>query len=270
MTDESNINADSQGQATAPPPPVAPPSSYGVQPQAQQATCPICFTTVALGTQFCPQCGSAIPPPTWAPIPAAAPPSKRPVKLIVGIVLIALLLVGVGGFALYNNAQEQILQAAKASDRNAANQSINQLQPTCLSVRTDSSTLYGSPGSYSGYRTVYETLGINNPTKFAMDATWALTLKYPSVGWVLADTESFHLSASGTAHPIFSYRVSGSQLNNLPPNPNLTTFTVTLNGTYVVTGSYATYLLTQQSNYDSSTQSGNGFLASGSTNLPSC
>ena len=270
MTEESNIKADSQNQATAPPPPAAPPSTYEVQPQAQQVICPTCFTTVPLGTQFCPQCGSAIPPPTWAPIPATAPPSKRPVKLIVGIVLIVLLLVGVGGFVLYNNAQQQILQAAKTSDRNAANQSINQLQPTCLSVRTDSSTLYGSPGSYSGYRTVYETLGISNPTRFAMDATWALTLNYPSVGWVLADTESFHLSANGTAHPIFSYRVSGSQLNNLPPNPNLTTFTVSLNGTYVVTGSYATYLLTQQSNYDSSTQSGNGFLASGGTNLPSC
>jgi hypothetical protein len=171
---------------------------------------------------------------------------------------------------LYNNAQAQILQAAKTSDRNAANQSIDQLQPTCLSVRTDSSTLYGSPGSYSGYRTVYETLGISNPTRFPMDATWALTLNYPSVGWVLADTETFHLSANGTARPIFNYRVSGSQLNNLPPNPNLTTFKVTLDGTYVVTGTYATYLLTHQSNYDSSTMSGNGFLSSGTSNMPSC
>jgi hypothetical protein len=171
---------------------------------------------------------------------------------------------------LYNNAQAQILQAAKTSDRNAANQSIDQLQPTCLSVRTDSSTLYGSPGSYSGYRTVYETLGISNPTRFPMDATWALTLNYPAVGWVLADTETFHLSANGTARPIFNYRVSGSQLNNLPPNPNLTTFKVTLDGTYVVTGTYATYLLTHQSNYDSSTMSGNGFLSSGTSNMPSC
>ena len=80
----------------------------------------------------------------------------------------------------------------------------------------------------------------------------------------------FHLSANGTARPIFNYRVSGSQLNNLPPNPNLTTFKVTLDGTYVVTGTYATYLLTQQSNYDSSTMSGNGFLSSGTSNMPSC
>jgi hypothetical protein len=141
VTDESNITADGQNQATAPPPPIAPPPTYGVQSQAQQVTCPTCFTISPLGTQFCPQCGNTIPPPTWAPIPATAPPSKRPVKLIVGIVLIVLLLVGIGGFVLYNNAQAQILQAAKTSDRNAANQSINQLQPTCLSVRTDSSTL---------------------------------------------------------------------------------------------------------------------------------
>jgi len=162
------------------------------------------------------------------------------------------------------------LQAAKTSDRNAANQSINQLQPSCFSIRVDSSTLYGSQGSYSAYRTVYETFGISNPTRFAMDATWALTLNYPAVGWVLADTETFHLSVNGTAHPIFGYRISGSQLNNLPPNPNLNTFKVTLDGTYVVTGTYETYLLTQQSNYDSSTMSGNGFLATGSSNLPSC
>jgi hypothetical protein len=270
VTNESSSSADGQSQVTLSPPPVAPPPVYGVQPPAQQVTCPACFTKVPIGTQYCPQCGSAIPPPTWAPVPPIAPPSKRPVKLIVGIVLIILLLAGVGGFVLYNNAQQQVLQAAKTSDRNAANQSINQLQPTCISVRTDSSTLYGSPGSYSGYRTVYETLGINNPTRFAMDATWDLTLNYPVVHWILSDTESFHMSANGAAHPIFNYRVSGSQLNNLPPNPDLTKFTVALTGTYVVTGSYDTYLLSSNSSYDSSTQSGSGFLASGSSNMPSC
>jgi hypothetical protein len=191
------------------------------------------------------------------------------VALIVGIVLIAILLLGVGGYVVYHNGQQQILQATKNSEQNAATQAINQLQPTCLSVRTDSSQLYGSPGYYSGYRTVYETIGINNPTRFVMDTTWDLTLKYPSVGWILADSVPFHLSANGTAHPIFNFQVSASQLNNLPPNPDLTTFTITLTETYSITGSYATYNLTSQSTYDSSTRSGTGFLRMSVSN-PSC
>ncbi len=270
MTDESGISANNENQTAPAPPTVAPPTTYGIQAQPQRVTCPTCFAMVPSGTQFCPQCGSPIPPPAGPPVPAAAPPSKRPIALIVGIVLIAIILLGVGGYVVYNNAQQQILQAAKNSEQNTANQAVDQLRATCLTVRTDSSHLYGYSGSYSGYRTVYETIGVNNPTKFVMQTTWHLTLSYPSVGWVLADTESFHLSATGTAYPIFSFQVSGSQLNNLPPNPDFTTFTVTLDGTYAATGSYATYNLNQHSTYDSSTRSGTGFLATGGSNLPSC
>src|SRR2546426_12482294 len=54
-----------------------------------------------------------------------------------------------------------------------------------------------------------------------------------------------------------------------PPSANFTIFNVTLDGSYQVTGTYATCTPTTHSTYDSTTSSGNGNLGSGN-GLPKC
>jgi hypothetical protein len=259
-----------------PPSPAQPPTSppaFSTPISPQEVTCPNCYTLIPIGTRYCPQCGNAIPPPTtWAGIPTPTPAPKRNVALVVvAVVLIAVLVVGVGGYLLYQQGQQRVLQDAKNSDANAANQSVNQLQFTCFSNRTDVSHLsYAQGYGYSGYITVYETFGISNPTNFAIDSTWTITIDYPSVGWVLTDSQSFHEAPNGgVAYPAFAFTVTGAQLNNRPTNANFTIFTVTLDGTYQVTGAYATYTPTTHSTYDSTTSSGNGSLGTGN-GLPKC
>jgi len=144
--------------------------------------------------------------------PPIAPPSKRPVKLIVGIVLIILLLAASGDSSCITMLNSKSCKLPRLLIETRPNQSINSFKPTCISVRTDSSALYGTPGSYSGYRTVYETLGINNPTRFAMDATWDLTLNYPVVHWILSDTESFQRVSQRSGSSDFS--ATGSPARN--------------------------------------------------------
>jgi hypothetical protein len=187
----------------------------------------------------------------------------------VGIVLIAIIVIGIGGYAFYQNQQQVILQAAKNSDRDAANQSVNQLQNTCFSNRTDTSTLSYSNGVFYGYATIYETFGIYNPTRFPMDATWSITIDFPGPSWVLTTTQPFHLVAAGTGYPTFAFKVTSTELNNLTPTTDLKTFTVTVDSSYLVTGTYATYTLTQHSTYDSSSNSGTGTIGS-SGSLPKC
>ena len=227
---------------------------------------------VPIGTRYCPQCGNAIPPPTtWPGVPAPAPAPKRNVALIiVAVVLIAVLVAGVGGYALYQQGQQHILQAARNSEANAANQAPNQLQFTCFSNRTDNHISGNASTGFYGYLTIYETFGISNPTSFPMDATWTITLNFPSAGWTLVDSQTFHEGPNGgTAHPTFGFTITGSQLNNTPHNANFTIFTVTLDGTYQVTGAYATYTPTTHSTYDSTTSSGNGSIGTGN-GLPKC
>jgi len=260
-------NPPSPAQQPTTPPIYSPPAV------PQQVACPHCYTLVPTGTRFCPQCGNAIPPPTTGPtVPTPAPAPRRNIALIiVAVVLIAVLVLGVGGYLLYQQGQQRILQDAKNSDANAANQSVNQLQFTCFSNRTDSSHLSYTQGfGYSGYATVFETFGISNPTNFAMDVTWTITIDYPSVGWDLSDSQTFHEAPNGgVAYPMFGFTVTGSQLNNRPANANFTIFDVTLDGTYQVTGAYATYTPTTHATYDSTTSSGNGSLGTGN-GLPKC
>src|SRR5207245_5023893 len=107
-------------------------------------------------------------------------------------VLIAVLVLGIGGFLVYQREQQQILQAARNSEANAANQAVNQLQFACFSNRTDSSHLSGSRTyGFSGYLTVYETFGFSNPTHFGMDVTWSITLDYPSPACALSHRQTF-------------------------------------------------------------------------------
>jgi len=205
-------------------------------------------------------------------MPAPAPaPRRNTALIIVAIVLIALLVAGVGGYIVYEQGQQRVLQAAKNSEANSANQAVNQLQFTCFSNRTDSSHLSYTQGyGYSGYTTVYETFGISNPTSFAMDVTWTITINYPSVGWVLSDSQTFHEAPNGgLAYPVFAFTVTGNQLNNRPANANFTIFNVTFDGTSQVTGAYATYTPTTHSTYDSTSGTGNGSLGTGS-GLPKC
>ncbi len=271
---ENKVAGESQPgpvQQPTPPPttPPQPPVSFPVQPQ--QVACATCHTMVAVGTAFCPQCGSPIPstvPSGW-PITPPAPAPKRNPALIVGIVLIAVIVIGIGGFAFYQNQQQLILQAAKTSDRGAANQSVNQLQNTCYSNRTDVSNLSYSNGVYYGYATIYETFGIYNPTRFAMDATWTITIDFPGPNWVLTTSSPFHLVATGTGYPTFALRITDTQLNNLTPTTDFKTYTVTLDSSYLVTGTYATYTVTQHSSYDSSSNTGTGTIGS-SGNMPKC
>jgi hypothetical protein len=273
-------NNENKAGSESPPPPAQQPTPFPTPPPQkpanfsmppQQVACPNCNSMVALGTAFCPQCGNPIPstvPPAWPIIPPPPVP-KRNIKLIVGIVLVAIILIGVGGYAFYQNQQQLALQAAKNSEKDAANQSVNQLQPTCFTNRTDTSNLSYSNGVFYGYLIIYETFGISNPTKFAMDATWTLTLDFPGPSWVLTNAQTFHMIANGVGYPTFAFRVTGTQLNNLTPTTDLTTFTVTLDSSYQVAGSYATYTETQHSTYNSSSNTGTGTIGS-SGNMPKC
>ena len=271
---ENKVAAEGQPssvqQPTPPPtPPPQPPASFSMPPQ--QVACPTCHTIVAAGTSFCPQCGSPIPStvsPAWPVIPPAPAP-KRNVALIIGIVLIAVIVIGIGGFAFYQNQQQLVLQAAKNAERDAANQSVNQLQPTCFTNRTDVSQLSYINGVFYGYLLVYETFGVSNPTRFSMDATWSITFDFPGPGWVFTDRSPFHLSAHGTGYPTFAFRITSTQLNNLAPGTDFSKYSATLDGSYSVTGTYATYTVTQHSTYDSSSDTGTGTIGS-SGSLPKC
>jgi len=265
--DNTMSSGSPSSQAQQPPTPS--PSTMPAQPQ--RVACPNCYTLVPMGTQYCPQCGNAIPPPSWPAVPSVTQAPKRNTALIVvAVVLIAVLILGVAGYALYQN-QQQVLQAAKNSEANAANNSVNQLQFTCFSNRTDLSHLSGTLASgFSGYVTVYETFGVSNPTTFTIDITWTITIDYPSAGWVLRNIQEFRESPNGgVAYPEFAFTVTGSQLNNTPSNANFTIFNVTLDGSYLVTGTYVTYTPSTHSTYDSTTSSGNGDLGSGN-GLPTC
>ncbi len=131
--------------------------------------------------------------------------------------------------------------------------------------------MYGYPGSYSGYLAIHEKFGLSNPSKFPIDATWTIGIDYTLVALVLSDTESFHLSASGAAHPIFVFKITAVQLNGLSGriSTDFQTYTVVLDGNYAVTGSYGTYHPTQHLNYDSTTNTGSSSIGSGSS-LPNC
>lgn len=249
-----------------------PPPANAIPLPAQQVACPRCYTLVPEGTRYCPQCGNAIPPPTWPSVPPIAQPPKRNTALvIVAIVLVVLLVLGVTGYVVYQNTRQQVLQAAKNSEANAASQAVNQLQLICFTNRTDASQLsYTSGYGYSGYSTIYETFGVSNPTNFAMTTTWTFTIDFPSPAWVLTNTQTFHMSARGVAYPLFAFTITGSQLNNTPHNATFTTFSVTLDGTYSVTGIYATYNPTTHQTYDSSTNTGNGGPSFSGSGLPKC
>src|SRR5260370_7868797 len=111
---ENKVAGESQPgpvQQPTPPPttPPQPPISFPVQPQ--QVACPTCHTMVAVGTAFCPQCGSPIPstvPSGW-PITPPTPAPKRNVALIVGIVLILIIVIAIAGYPFSHNLPQLLL-----------------------------------------------------------------------------------------------------------------------------------------------------------------
>jgi len=226
---------------------------------------------VSPGTAYCPNCGNAIPP-SWPPVsqPVVAPRKSR-IGVITGLVLVALLVTGVGGYLVYNNAQQQVLFAAKNTEQTSANEAPSQIQFTCFAITPDGSHLTYDQytHTYAGYALISEKFGLSNPTRFAMDASWTLTIDFTSLSLVLTSTEPFHLAPNGAAHPIFAFQVTGAQYNSLPSNPDFSKFTTTLAATYAITGTYSTYNLTQHSTYNSVTGTGTGTLAS-SANMTPC
>lgn len=203
------------------------------------------------------------------------PSSRRKTLLIVlGVVLIVLIVLGVGGYMLYQQNQARILQDAKNSEANAAKYAPYNLQTTCFSNRTDDTHLSYSVTNgfktYYGYATVYETLGFFNPTRFPIDATWTVTLDYPSARWVLTDVEGFHLASNGTAYPVFAFTVTAYTLNNTPANANFSIYHATIDGTYRVMGTYATYDASTHDTYDSTTGGNTGNGPGSQNNLPKC
>ena len=273
MSDNSQNNTASGHDNPPVQQPAASPPTYDVPQSPQQVACSNCYTLIPMGARFCPTCGNAVPPPVpWPsiPAPAEAGPKRNTVLIVMAVILIVVLVGGVAGYLYYQNVQQQVLRAAKNSEADAANQAPNQLQSTCFSNSTDPTHLsYSTVSGFSGYITEYEKMGVSNPTAFIIDATWTLTLDYPSPGWVLSDTETFHLVPHGVAYPTFSLTVTGQQLNNTPHNANFTTFTGTLDGTYAVTGTYGTYNPTSHSTYDSASNTGGGTATPGS-GLPKC
>lgn len=228
-------------------------------PAGSARACPNCFYSVPYGVPICPNCNTVMPvfSPTLVP-PQAPLPKKSNTRLIVAIVLVALIVVGVlasTGYALYQNGQ-------RAADRSAALEAPNKLQSTCVTSTLDNSTLYYSGYAYSGYERFVYVMGIYNPTPYSMDVSLTFTLVFPRVNWNLVSSNSiFRLPSNSLGQAHFAFVISASLLNNLPANPDFSGSTVTLDGTYSVTGTYDTYSVTQHQTVAGS---------SGTSTLPSC
>ena len=249
-------------------------SDQSVLTQPTQVVCPTCLSTIPSGIPICPQCGAAMPPPAYPSMPPSAPPKKSRTGLMIAILLIVVIAVGAlayVGYVVVQNNQAQILQAAKATDQGEASNAPSQLVLTCLTVRNDNSTLRYYQGSgFSGYSTIIETVGVSNPTRFVIDVRWTLTLDFPHIGWDLSNSVPFHLSSNSVGHPTFNLQISAAQYNSLPAHPDTSGAFGTMDESYSVTGTYATYNFTHQSTYDSSTNTGTGAFASSGGNLPQC
>lgn len=238
---------------------------FNATSQPQRVACPKCSSIVLAGTQFCPICGGLLlstGPRAWPIVTPRAAPRRR-VRRKVGIALIIVLVVGIAGFAAYQ-------QVGKYSERMYADQSPNQIQIVCFSTRNDNSTLSHSNGVYSGYTTFYLTLGLSNSANLVIDATWTLVVDVDSGFLIQRDTARFQLLSYGRAYPTFALRTTATQLNGQPLPAGSLRIVVTLDGTYKITGSYDTYNLTRHFAYDSSANTGSGPLAVLDLPLPDC
>jgi hypothetical protein len=209
------------------------------------------------------------------PVISEIPHHQRSRALVLGIILIVVLAVsiaGAAGIVTYRDRQQSIEQAAHHSDLLAANQAIAQIGITCFSSRSDTSKLVNATTGLIGYMMLYEKFSVLNPPGYPMDATWVLNFNYTSIAVMISGVQSFHLSSKGTAYPEFAFRISGPQViafhSALGTVPQ---FTVTLDGTYLVNGSYSAYHISQHQTYDSSTSGGAGGSGlGGNTSTTAC
>lgn len=254
------------------------------QSDTPQLACPHCGAPTSSGARYCARCGaitaaaafltrSSSPPPSPAPAPAK---SKRVRNLRVGLLLLA---VGIAGFVVYPLIEHRMaLDASALAEQNAANHAPNQLQFTCITVRKDplihttywNLTFEGRPtgSALVEYYATFETLGIHNPTKFIIGATWTLSITfldnrtYPT--WLTAPTR-FQLGTVGSAYPTFEFRYySGFPPSPSfgPPNVDPSKFSITLDAAFTVSGTYGDYLVRQRSSYSSISNTGDGLLTS--------
>jgi len=248
--------------------------SQAIPPQttSSQPICPNCKQPVAYGVRFCPKCGSQLmtaPPMSYGPPIMSMPEQKHHAekRLAIAIVLVVLALTGVGGFIFYStvlNGNGGVLQAAAAAtDKSGASNAVDGLQITCTTTSTDTS---GLPYSAS----IYLTFGVSNPSKYQIESTWTITYDYAAAGVVLTTSQTFHVPAQGVAYPRWQLTMTSGQLSSLGSSSN-PSFTVSLDRTFIVHGSYGTYDFTRHDTYNSASGVSSGTSSTGSTgNLPAC
>ena len=224
--------------------PYTSPSSQGDKTRI----CPNCFANVPYGTPICPNCNSIMPisslPPSFPP--PGPLPKKSNTGLILGIVLVVLIIVVGVGYSGYVVSQNQDQNAqAQAVDRSAALQAPNQLRSTCLMHIVDNSTLtYDSRYGYSGYERIIYTMGISNPTRYAIDAALNFSLTVPGTDRPLLTTNAqVHLLPNSATRVGFTFKISASQLNSntVPPTGDFSGSIISASGNYSVVGTYNTY-----------------------------
>lgn len=235
--------------------------------------CPGCNSQVSYAS-FCSKCGARLPPVFLPPAIREIPHRRRSRALVLGIILAIVLgvsVAGVAGYFTYQDRQESIQQAAAHSELIATNQAIALLSITCFSNRTDTSTFVRTSPT-SGYLTLYEKFGVYNPSQYSMDTTWTLTFDYTSIHVVLSSLRAFHLSTASTSYPEFPFLVTATQASTLASAIGTPQFTATLDGTYIVTGTYSTYHISQHQTIDSWTGTGTQGVSAGSAGaaIPSC
>lgn len=239
----------------------------------ETVTCPSCNTNVPYAA-FCNNCGANLPP-FFVPPAYGEIPHRRSRALVLGIILVIVLaasIAGVAGYVTYQNRQQSIEQAAHNSELLAANQAITQLTITCFSSRSDTSMLVNATTGLTGYMMFYEKFGVANPSTYSMDARWTLIFNYTPIAVQISSVQSFDLPSKGTAYPEFAFRITGSQVTAFhSATSTVPQFTATLDGTYLVNGTYSTYHISQHQTYDSSTSTGtNAGGHGGNTNTTAC
>ena len=208
------------------------------------------------------------PPMSYGPPIMSMPEQKHrsEKRLAIAIVLVVLALTGLGGFIFYNdvlNGNGGVLQAAAAAtDKSGASNAVDGLQITCTTTSTDTS---GLPYSAS----VYLTFGLSNPSKYPMDSTWRITIDY-AAGVVLTTSETFHVAAQGVAYPRWQFTMTSGQISSLGSASNQS-FTVSIDRSFTVHGTYGTYDFTRHDTYNSATGVSSGTGSTGSSgSLPAC
>ena len=169
-----------------------------------EPVCPHCGKPVSATSKYCPSCGrdiqpQPIPPATTGQFPVEppvtwAPPSRSRTSLIIGIVVIAMLVIGiVAGTWVWGN------MAAGG------------LTLTCLTSSSSNS---------STTATISIEVGIQNPSVLDVSSDWTIAIIYPSVSF--SSEQAFTTPAGGTSHPIFTFTINQNQASQATGTPTVT------------------------------------------------